>query len=88
MRTKRIKASNVRIGDDVYGFGIVETIAHLSREAVDFYFANGEILTAYFDGALVEMVVPGTNANATRHTLCKTCGKSLGWNGHAYSDCK
>lgn len=61
MRTKNVKAANVRIGDVVYGFGEVESITHLSREAVDLYFTTGEVLTAYFDGAAVEIVTHNSN---------------------------
>lgn len=61
MRTKRIKAANVRIGDVVYGFGTVESIIHTSRASLDIYFENGDILIAYFDGCLVEIVTHNSN---------------------------
>lgn len=65
MRTKRIKAANVRIGDVVYGVGTVSTISHLNREMVDIYVSSsdGEYadrLTRYFDD-LIEIVTHNNN---------------------------
>lgn len=37
MRTKRIKASSLRIGDVLYGIGTVTVISHLSRTTLDIY---------------------------------------------------
>lgn len=63
MRTKRIKAANVRIGDVVYGFGEVESIDHLDRNTVDIYITSPgkpARLTIDFDD-LVEIVTHNSN---------------------------
>lgn len=87
MRTKRTKAANVRIGDVLYGIGTVDSIIHLDRNTLDITAVvpnyGYRLVTRAFDD-IVEVVIP----EEARHTLCKVCGKSLGWNGHAYSDCK
>lgn len=48
MATRKIKASNVRIGDFLYlpdTHGHVETITHISKGHADFHFTNGEKVT-------------------------------------------
>ena len=59
MRTKRIKASSLRIGDVLYGIGEVELINHLNRDEVTIFTDSGEYaywrLTKRFDDS-VEIV--------------------------------
>ena len=49
MRTKKVKAEKIRIGDVVYGFGAVESIIHLNRHELDIYFeGNSDVFTPNF----------------------------------------